>query len=284
MPDSTTNTRPGLILGSIAVAISVLALVAASLGALFPSGPSSWVQGSEDAAEEQEVASAESASSTSNPRFQGPTDVTELIRDVRSAVVLVRCSDGAGTGWIIDTAAEPNIRGDRSREFDSGGSALVVTADHVIRDCVKNESALSAVVGEIPVDARLLTWHKKEDIAILAINLDREGLQPTTLVPQGSWAMSVGYPWEFDFPVPLMGRVIDHYGPVQYVDMTIQPGNSGSPVVNSEGEVIGTAVASLEDSSSELSVGWTVSVTTETLCLKLFDCDANSITTRGSEQ
>ena len=275
---------PGLVLGAIAVGISVAALLVAAGSALLRSEVTPLLQGS-NASSEGEVASDVDASATTGDRlFAKPLDLTDLIRDVRAAVVLVQCGDGAGTGWIIDTAAEPTIRGDRSRVFDSSAGALVVTADHVIRNCVKDESALSAVVGEIPVDARLLTWHQTEDIALLEINMDRPGLRTTTLVPQGSWAMSVGYPYEFDFPVPLIGRVIDHYGPVQYVDMTIQPGNSGSPVVNSEGEVVGTAVASLEDPSSKLSIGWTVSVTTETLCQKIFDCDANSITSSGNGQ
>ena len=284
MPGRGGSSAPGLVLGAIAVGISLAALLVTAGSALLRSDVTPLLQESNASSEGEVASDVDTSATTGDPLFAKPLDLTDLIRDVRAAVVLVQCGDGAGTGWIIDTAAEPNIRGDRSRVFDSGAGALVVTADHVIRDCVKDESALSAVVGEIPVDARLLTWHQTEDIALLEINMDRPGLPTTTLVPQGSWAMSVGYPYEFDFPVPLIGRVIDHYGPVQYVDMTIQPGNSGSPVVNSEGEVVGTAVASLEDPSSELSIGWTVSVTTETLCQKIFDCDANSITASGNGQ
>jgi S1-C subfamily serine protease len=273
-----------LVLGAIAVGISLVALLVAVVAVLLPSGVTPALQQSRATAGEG-VSSGEGAPvAAGDPLFEEPQDVTELIRTVKGSLVLVQCGEGSGTGWIIDTAAEPLMRAGRDREFDSDESALVVTADHVIRDCVKDASALSAVVGEIPVDVVLLNWHKREDIALLAINMDRRGLPATTLVPQGSWAMSVGYPYEFDFPVPLMGRVIDHYGPVQYVDMTIQPGNSGSPIVNSKGAVVGTAVASLEDPASELSIGWTVSVTTETLCQKLFDCGANSITASRSDE
>jgi len=274
------------VLGAIAVGISLVALFVAVGSALLRSDVIPVLQES-NASSGGEVAAdvdASASATTGDPLFEKPGDVTELVRTVKESVVLVLCGDGAGTGWIIDTAAEPRIRGGRDREFDAGESALVVTADHVISECREDATSLSAFVGEIPVEVELLNWHKKEDVALLAINSSRSGLPVTVLVPQGSWAMSVGYPWEFDFPVPLMGHVIDHFGSVQYVDMTIQPGNSGSPIVNSKGAVIGTAVASLEDPSSELSVGWTVSVTTETLCQRLFDCDADSITASGSDE
>lgn len=278
------NSTPGLVLGAIAVGISLVALFVAAASALLPSGVIPSLEESRATAGEG-VSSGEGASvAAGDPLFAEPQDLTGLIRTVKESLVLVQCGEGSGTGWIIDTAAEPLMRAGRDRDFDAGESALVVTADHVISDCREDATSLSAYVGEIPVGVVLLNWHTREDVALLAINSSRPGLPATVLVPQGSWAMSVGYPWEFDFPVPLIGRVIDHYGPVQYVDMTIQPGNSGSPIVNSKGAVVGTAVASLEDPDSELSIGWTVSVTTETLCQKLFDCDANSITASRSDE
>ena len=277
------NSTPGLVLGAIAVGISLVALFVAAASALLPSGVIPPLEESRATAGEG-VSSGEGASvAAGDPLFAEPQDLTGLIRTVKESLVLVQCGEGSGTGWIIDTAAEPLMRAGRDRDFAAGESAFVVTADHVISDCRDDATSLSAYVGEIPVGVVLLNWHTREDVALLAINSSRQGLPATVLVPQGSWAMSVGYPWEFDFPVPLIGRVIDHYGPAQYVDMTIQPGNSGSPIVNSKGAVVGTAVASLEDPDSELSIGWTVSVTTETLCLKLFDCEANSITASESD-
>ena len=192
-------------------------------------------------------------------------------------MVFVVCGDGSGTGWIINTAAQPIIRDDRSREFEAGDSALVVTAEHVINDCIKDPAALEVFIGFTRVDASLLNWHRKKDLAVLAVNTSKAGLETTVAVPDASWAMSVGYPLDFENPIPVVGRVIGEQGGNQYLDMAIQPGNSGSPVVNHRGQVIGTAVGTLQEGST-ISLGWTISVSNEILCMKLFRCSGASIT------
>ena len=266
---------PGFILGSIAVGIAVMAMVVA-LGSILlqvinhsePSTPGA-PEGANDVA---------SAPLPADRKFSGPDDIGDLVRLTAESVVAIYCGGGAGTGWIINTSAEPNVRPDRNMKFDAGDSTLVVTADHVIRECVKDAKSLEAFVGEMPVEVTLLNWHRKRDLALLAINSSQPGLVTTVVAPQGSWAMGVGFPWEFERTVPLIGRVIDKTQGEQYVDMAIQPGSSGSPIVNHKGQVIGTAVATLTDPEAELSVGWTVSVPTDVLCQKLFDCYGASIT------
>lgn len=266
------SRRPGLILGAIAVGISLVAL-AVSVTSFTRDSP--LLSGGEGLTDSE---SHEESPGSVDPLFVQPNDVANLFRMVKDSVLLIQCGDGAGTGWIINTAATPEIRSGRDREFDAGGSALAITADHVIADCRNDESTLEAFLGERPIGVRILNWHKRADVALLAINASDVGLETTTLAPPLSWAMSVGYPWDFDFPVPLVGQVVDRFGPNQYVDMAIQPGNSGSPIVNSHGQIIGTAVASLEDAEMDLTVGWTVAVPTETLCERLFNCEASSIT------
>ena len=265
----------GLILGSIAVGVSLLALLAA-VGSIVlqqaGDGTKFTVGTAENAGEEGSVPPAASR------KYTGPEDLPGLVDDTGDSVVLIVCGEGSGTGWIINTAAEPIIRDDRSREFDAGVSALVVTAEHVITDCIKDPDALEVFVGWSRVDASLLNWHRKKDLAVLAVNTSKPGLETTVAVPEATWAMSVGYPLEFETPIPVVGRVIAEYGGDQYLDMAIQPGNSGSPVVNHRGQVIGTAVATLEDQEIDMSLGWTVSVSNEILCMKLFKCSGASIT------
>jgi S1-C subfamily serine protease len=129
-----------------------------------------------------------------------------------------------------------------------------------------------------------LNWHRKVDVALLAVNTSRPGLETTIAVPPASWAMSIGYPLEFQNPIPVVGRVIAEEGGTQYLDMAIQPGNSGSPVLNHRGQVIGTAVATLGEKDINMSLGWTVSVSNEALCTKLFECAGASIALPDSGQ
>ena len=264
----------GLILGSVAVGVSVLALLVAvgSVVLQTTNGDGSFVLASSD-----DASTPESKPLAANRKYTGPEDIPGLVDETEDSVVFLVCGEGAGTGWIINTAAKPIIRDDRSRDFDAGESALVVTAEHVITDCIKDPDALEVFIGFTRVDASLLNWHRKKDLAVLAVNTSKAGLETTVAVPDASWAMSVGYPLDFENPIPVVGRVIAEQGGDQYLDMAIQPGNSGSPVVNHRGQVIGTAVGTLQE-DDDISLGWTVSVSNEILCMKLFRCSGASIT------
>jgi S1-C subfamily serine protease len=277
-PDEVATTghgRRGLLLHIVAIGIALLALLLA-VGAVVLE----TVDGDESTAPPlpNEATKTETVPLAANRKYTGPEDLPGLVSDTADSVVWIVCDEGSGTGWIINTSAEPNIRGDRSRDFDAGSSALVVTAEHVISDCIKNPDALEVFVGYGRVDASVLNWHRKRDVAVLAVNTSRPGLETTVAVPEASWAMSVGYPLEFENPIPVVGRVIAEQGGDLFLDMAIQPGNSGSPVVNHRGQVMGTAVATLEDKDIDMSLGWTVSVSTEILCMKLFECSGASIT------
>lgn len=216
--------------------------------------------------------------STNDDPTNPPRDVRALIKSVSGSVVWVECRAGVGTGWVIDTAARPNIRQAYVEEYDPEVMVLVVTAEHVVRSCVKSDENPAVYVGERRVNATLLNWRKKADIALLAISARVPGLQTTMMTPQAAWAMSIGFPWEFEKAVPLIGHVIDRDSNGLLVQMVVQPGNSGSPVVNSQGQAMGTVVAALGEAGEDYSLGWTNAVPIDALCGALFLCDQVAIT------
>ena len=273
-PEPRPTGRSGLIVGSLAIGVALVALLVAVGSVVLQTIDS---DGSFALTSVDDASEAETKPLAANRKYTGPEDVPVLVDETGDSVVFVVCGDGSGTGWIINTAANPIIRDDRSRDFDAGESALVVTAEHVINDCIKDPDALEVLIGFTRVDASLLNWHRKRDLAVLAVNTSKAGLETTVAVPDASWVMSVGYPLDFENPIPVVGRVIAEQGGDQYLDMAIQPGNSGSPVVNHRGQVIGTAVGTLQEGST-VSLGWTISVSNEILCMKLFRCSGASIT------
>ncbi len=271
---SRTRGPVGLILGSVAIGVALLALLVAVGSVVLQTTDS---DGSFALAPSDDASEIEPKPLAANRKYTGPENVPGLVDETADSVVFVACGDGVGTGWIINTAAKPIIRDDRSRDFEAGESALAITAEHVITDCIKDPDALEVFIGFTRVDASLLNWHRKKDLAVLAVNTSKAGLETTVAVPDASWAMSVGYPLDFENPIPVVGRVIGEQGGNQYLDMAIQPGNSGSPVVNHRGQVIGTAVGTLQEGST-ISLGWAISVSNEILCMKLFRCSGASIT------
>ena len=207
-----------------------------------------------------------------------PDNIPALIDQVSESVVWLECPAGGGTGWVIDTAAKPNIRPAFEDSYKSEDMVLVMTAEHVIRSCVKRDEDPDVYVGERPVGATLLNWRKKTDIALLAIKADLPGLTTTVLTPQAAWAMSVGFPWEFEEAVPLIGHVIDDDSTGLWVQMVTQPGSSGAPLVNAQGQVMATVVGGLVDEGEDYTVGWTSAVPIDALCGAMFKCGQVSVT------
>lgn len=278
-PDATKRSQSGLMVAVAALVISVTAAALASTALLLPDARKS----SAPSTDSDDVRSQREESNAGSPETEDltlpPVRIPALIDQVSESVVWVECYAGVGTGWVIDTAAEPNVRQAFREEYDPNSTALVVTAEHVIRSCVNRQERPDVFVGERPVDASLLNWRKKTDIAVLAIEADLPGLPATVRTPQAAWAMSIGFPWEFEKTVPLIGHVIDQDATGLLLQMVVQPGNSGSPVVNSKGEAMGTVVASLGDEGEDYSLGWTSAVPIEAMCEAMFLCDEVSVTT-----
>ena len=162
--------------------------------------------------------------------------VIKKIQDPRSKKVVDQ--EGYGSGFVIST------------------DGLIVTNNHVI------EKAISIQVGfadGIESKASLVGTDPSSDIAILKV-FDGD-LKPLTfansdLLEPGQIAIAIGNPMGLQHTVTTgvvsatgrtlratNGRLIDH---IIQTDAALNPGNSGGPLVNSEGKVIGvnTAVVS----------------------------------------
>ena len=146
-----------------------------------------------------------------------------------------------GSGWIYDA------------------EGFIVTNAHVVR----NATRINVSLNDRPDDDRLYPaelWgtDPKSELAVIKIAADRRlpvlklGSSAETKV--GSWVMAVGRP--FDLPrtvtvgvVSAKGRMLpgrSEYiaiGDVIQTDASINVGNSGGPLVNLNGEVVGINVA-----------------------------------------
>ena len=148
-------------------------------------------------------------------------------------------------------------RGEERRR--SMGSGLIISADgtivtnqHVIDHAEKIQVILD---DKTKYDATVLRQDRQTDLALLKINVTRSlpfaRLADSDKVEVGQWVLAVGNPFGFDRTVSFgivsgKGRYIpDSENGVRLVndflqtDALIDPGNSGGPLVNLEGEVIG---------------------------------------------
>ncbi len=133
------------------------------------------------------------------------------------------------------------------------GSGFVVGADGLILTNAHVVDGATDVTVKFPdrreYKAKVLGVDKPSDIAV--IKVDAHGLKPVTLgdpskVQVGDWVLAIGSPYGFENSVTAgivsaTSRALPEgtYVPFIQTDAAVNPGNSGGPLFNLRGEVIG---------------------------------------------
>ncbi len=169
----------------------------------------------------------------------------------------VEVPQGTGTGFVWDK------KGHIVTNFHvvQGGNSFVITF-HNDKKQYKAE-----VVGIAP----------KQDIAVLKLKELPKDLKPIEIgtskdLVVGQMALALGNPYGFDHSlsqgiISALGRKIDGIGGVKIHDMiqtdaSINQGNSGGPLLNSSGELIGVNTMIVSRSGSSAGLGFAVPVDT----------------------
>ena len=172
--------------------------------------------------------------------FKEPPSLKDTIDTVRESTVTISCGTKGGSGWYVALKDNPDTTADDLLPYE------IVTNEHVIDECLSGGEILFAVNGSTVVrEAKLFAYDKTEDLAILLTDFAAPSLPvaPVERKPQiGQWVMAVGSPGGYKDLTGTVttGRVtnIDDYYVV--FDAALNGGNSGGPLINSNGEVIGT--------------------------------------------
>src|SRR3569623_661127 len=140
-------------------------------------------------------------------------------------------------------------------EFDgrSLGSGFVISPDgysltnnHVIKDAKEIVVRLS---NRREYVAELVGSDARSDVALLKIDAKKlhvEQIGSSAKLKAGEWVLAIGSPFDFDHSVTAgivsaLGRSLpnENYVPFILTDVAIYPGNSGGPLFNMDGEVVG---------------------------------------------
>ncbi|HEV7815859.1 MAG TPA: DegQ family serine endoprotease [Janthinobacterium sp.] len=123
---------------------------------------------------------------------------------------------------------------------------LIMTNAHVVRDA---REVTVKLTDRREFRARVLGSDPKTDIAVLKIdahNLPVVPLGHSTDLKVGEWVLAIGSPYGFDNTVTAgvvsaKGRSLPDDSNVPFIqtDVAVNPGNSGGPLFNVRGEVIG---------------------------------------------
>lgn len=149
----------------------------------------------------------------------------------------------------------PEERGADGSGFIVDKSGLIVTNAHVVQDSNSLASRITVVLGDKEeVEAKLLGTDPSTDIALLKIdpseNIKVLRLGDSSKLKVGDTVYAIGSPFELDGTmtegiVSSINRTIDSPNPQFKIrgaiqtDAAVNPGNSGGPLLNSYGEVVG---------------------------------------------
>ena len=212
------------------------------------------------------------AKSGESSLFEAPDDLDALIKKVGESVVDIYCESGdgsGGTGFAHDD--EP---------VTAGYLTTLVTNHHVIESCWDSETEVVVYIGdeyETEVEGIIVGVDEENDLALIEIKEKLPLiLSAEDFAKPGWWSMAIGNPVDEDLDEVLdryvsigyIGSVLDGY--FNYTSATLNRGNSGGPLVNSRGELIG--INTFATSGLDNGV-WNIAVDSDILCEKLYNCE-----------
>ncbi len=156
-------------------------------------------------------------------RFQGPNGGMPGLPDQGQRQVR-----GQGSGFIV------------------GADGTILTNAHVVRDA---STVIVKLTDRREFQAKVLGSDPKTDVAVLKIDakdLPTVPLGSTRDLKVGEWVLAIGSPFGFENTVTAgvvsaKGRSLpdDSFVPFIQTDVPVNPGNSGGPLFNTRGEVVG---------------------------------------------
>lgn len=204
--------------------------------------------------------------------YAQPADLSALIEKVQRSTVTVRCKKSQGSGWVLDLGAPTDDASAADLEIDRKFPYEVITNHHVIEDCVDSPERVRARAGEEEYDAYLYSWDEENDLAIVAISQEIPNLEISTKPQPGWWAMAIGTPYGLEGSISI-GNVMNTEESDIIATTPLNSGNSGGPMVNSRGQVMGTNTWVLVEDDAQ---DWNVAVGTPALCDVVVECGPES--------
>ncbi len=163
-----------------------------------------------------------------------------------------RRATSLGSGFIID--------------YKSNGDAYVVTNNHVVQDA---DEVTVILHDDTRLEAEIVGRDVKTDLAVLKVHatskLPSVGFGDSDVARVGDWVVAIGNPFGLGGTVTAgiisaRGRNINAgpYDNFIQTDASINRGNSGGPMFNMKGEVIGINTAIFSPSGGSVGIGFAI--------------------------
>jgi len=163
--------------------------------------------------------------------------LNEIIDHYKEIVIQIATPYSTGTGFYI-------------KKYN-----LIITNEHVIRDnktvVIANASLQKQIVDVVYVDP-------KRDLAFLAVpeslKMPAVKINEDPHLKQGNSVIAVGHPFGLKYTATqgIISNLLDQHQDINYIqhDAALNPGNSGGPLIDAKGEIIGVNTFIIKDGNS----------------------------------
>jgi S1-C subfamily serine protease len=203
--------------------------------------------------------------SPANDGYVAPRNISKTIDEAQKSTVTVYCNitkdkGTQGTAWVIDSEVL-QISSERT---------TLMTNYHVIDDCLDgNGNVTIAELYEKEKPASIKFFDKKNDLAILETELELKALELSkNFLWSGYWVMTLGSAAGYEGSVSF-GNIVNVTNEDVLITNNISEGNSGGPLIDNEGKVIGIVTWGSEDKSQQFNGAKSLDV----FCEKIIKCE-----------
>lgn len=180
-----------------------------------------------------------------------PEELREFFRRFGQGPADPRPSQGLGSGFIIDN------------------QGTILTNAHVVKDA---DTITVTLADRRQISAEIIGSDERTDVAVLKIaadNLQAVRLGNSEQMEVGDWVLAIGSPFGLDYTatqgiVSATGRSLPNeaYVPFIQTDAAVNPGNSGGPLFNAQGEVIGVNSQILSRTGGYIGLSFAIPIRT----------------------
>jgi len=199
--------------------------------------------------------------------FVQPKWLGGQIIEARKSLVTVNCEESFGSGFSYDFDDSDISKGFGFKSEDlTEGSSYIVTNAHVIENCGQSGPKIIAEDKRLR-SARILSVDVENDLALLESSIEIPPLYGSYSSPvTGFWVMALGSPHSFAGSVTF-GNIINRDRKLVFTTASLSPGNSGGPLLDNEGYVLG-----VNTGSKPIGQNFNISVSVNIFCEKLIVC------------
>lgn len=167
-----------------------------------------------------------------------------MVKSATKSCVTIITDGGYGSGAMVDS------------------DGIILSAYHVVEGVNKIEVKFSS---GIQIPATIIAYHEKSDVVLLKVN--GSGFSALPLYTKAEYGLgeevsTIGTPAELELGQSLSKGIISGQRKLDdrvfiQMDMAVSPGNSGGPLLNEKGEIIGVVLSKIVDEGVE-GIGFAV--------------------------